>query len=661
MAIYKNTSGGKKESLILLVTILFLATALRFYYLGRGLGGNDENAMLLYFGYSPLQSIVTNYWDANNHIFHTLLVRVMGIWFGEENSIAIRLPTLLFGLAGLWMIYQIALELFNSPLIARMALLIATVNPTHIHYSQTARGYSLIIFFSAAIILLSLRVLHSEISLARGLLITICGVLSIYTVPTNIYFMFGLGTWVFAILFIPDTKMRFFKNKGERRIKGLFFLKVTVAIAGLTFIAYAPLARQLIDTISNHQIMNDENHWNSVSVLLPAILDKVFPDTLVLFLPLLIISLFYKNSQDHSYQSLPLVIFFLPFVINLLNGVGGYPRNYLYNFPLLVVFMATGMKKMGDLCGRLLKKTKASKWIALGICLVYCIFSVNILFQKYYPSLKAITSKEYSESILKHSQPHDLIAVQNPQNYIYARKKIKGNLTNILNDNRLSGFQLITPLNYDLFEYDPPPRKNIFSIIQRFWSSTNFKTFTLDKENKITRMTNSTFKSLIPDKTEELIQWKIFRGKGDISTIKMTGAQDQIALKLKTSSENIMIAKGSVPGVVSINKPSIAILVWTVKMDYKEEMIEPNLSAHVTSPSGPQTIQVKMGRINQGMNLYLSNNDGILSESNWFLRSSIGIIPPGNYSFSLWLSCKKDQTLIYDEFRLFVIELADKK
>jgi hypothetical protein len=592
----------------------------------------------------------------------------MGIWFGDDNSIAIRLPTLLFGLAGLWMIYQIALELFNSPLIARMALLIATINPTHIHYSQTARGYSLIIFFSAAIILLSLRVLHSEISLARGLLITICGVLSIYTLPTNIYFMFGLGTWILAILFIPDTKMRFFKNKEERRIKGLFFLKVTVAIVGLTFIAYAPLARQLIETISNHQIMNDENHWKSVFDLLTAILDKVFPDTLVFFLPLLIISLFYKNSKDHSYQflplvifSLPLVIFSLPLVINLLNVVGGYPRNYLYNFPLLVVFMATGMKKMGDLCGRLLKKTKDSQWIALGICLVYCIFSVNILFQKYYPSLKATTSNEYKESILKHSQPHDLIAVQSPQNYIYARKRIKENLTNILNDNRLSGFQLITPLNYDLFEYDPPPRKNIFSIIQRFFSSTNFKTFTIDKENKITRMTNSIHKSLIPEKTEELIQWEVFRGKGDISTIKMAGAKDQIALKLKTSSENIMIAKGSVPGVVSVNKISIAILVWTVKMDYKEEMIEPNLSVHVTSPSGPQTIQVKMGKINNGMNLYLSNNDGILSESNWFLRSSIGIIPPGNYSFSLWLSCKKDQTLIYDEFRLFVIELADKK
>ena len=567
---YKITSGGKKKSLIILATIFFLAAALRFYYMGRVLGGNDENAMLLYFGYSPVKSIVTNYWDVNNHIFHTLLVRIMGVWFGEENSIAIRLPTLLFGFAGLWMVYQIALELFNSTLIARMALLIATVNPAHVNYSQTARGYSLIIFFSAAIILFSLRVLHSEVSLARGLLLTICGVLSIYTIPTNIYFMFGLGTWVLAILLIPDPKKRFFKNKEERRVKGLFFLKVTVAIVVLTFIAYAPLAGQLIDTIRNHQILNVETHWNSVFVLVPAVLDKVFPDTLILFLPLLIISFFYKNSKNHLHQSLPLVVFFIPFVITLFNGVGGYPRNYLYNFPLLVVFMATGMEKMGDLCGQLLKKTKASQWIAIGLCLVYCIFSIIVLFKEYYPSLKTITGKVYSENILKNSQPHDLIAVQSPKNYIYARKRIKENLINILNDNHLSGFQLITPLNYDLFEYDPPPRKNIFSIIQRFWSSTNFKTFTLNKENKITRMTNSTYKSVISGKTEELIQWKIFRGKGDLSKIKMTGTQDQMALKLETSSDKIMIAKGSVPGVVSVIKPSIAILVWTVKLNYND-------------------------------------------------------------------------------------------
>ena len=181
MTPFQNIFSKKNSSLVLLTTLFILAAGLRAFHLDRGLGGNDENAMLLYFGYSPLNFIVTNYWDANNHIFHTILVRLMGIWFGEENSIAIRFPTFLFGLASLWIVYKIALEFFHSPLIARMALVIATLNPTHIHYSQTARGYSLIIFFSAAIILLSLKVLRSEISFGKGLLLTIYGFLSVYT------------------------------------------------------------------------------------------------------------------------------------------------------------------------------------------------------------------------------------------------------------------------------------------------------------------------------------------------------------------------------------------------------------------------------------------------------------------------------------------------
>jgi len=59
------------------------------------------------------------------------------------------------------------------------------------------------------------------------------------------------------------------------------------------------------------------------------------------------------------------------------------------------------------------------------------------------------------------------------------------------------------------------------------------------------------------------------------------------------------------------------------------------------------------------MNVYLGDN--FLESPNWFLRSSIGVITPGKYSFSIWLKCNKNQTLIYDEFRVFLIELADKK
>ena len=288
-------SDTKKASLILLATIFLLAIVLRSYQLDRVLGGDDENAMLLYFGYAPLQAIVTNYWDVNNHIFHTILVKLMGTWFGEENSTAIRLPSLLFGLASLWMIYRIALDLFNSNLIARMALLIAAVNPVHIHYSQTARGYALIIFFSAAMILLSLKVLSSEISRINGLLITVCGFLSVYTVPTNLYFLFGLAMWILVVLFLPDSQKKFFKNKEARRQKGFFFLKTALAIAFFCLVAYAPLLGQMIETIKNHQTLTVETQWHELSALIPGILEQVFPDRLLMFIPFLILGLYLKE------------------------------------------------------------------------------------------------------------------------------------------------------------------------------------------------------------------------------------------------------------------------------------------------------------------------------------------------------------------------------
>ena len=648
----------KKASLILLATIFLLAMVLRFYQLDRVLGGGDENAMLLYFGYAPLKAIVTNYWDVNNHIFHTILVRLMGTMFGEENSIAIRLPALLFGLASLWMVYRVALDLFNSNLIAQMALLIAAINPTHIHYSQTARGYSLIIFFSTVMILLSLKVLRSEASKTRGIVITLCGFLSVYTLPTNLYFLFGLATWVLVILFLPDSQKKFFKDKKERGQKGLFFLKIALGIAACCLAAYAPILSQVAETIKNHQTMTIETQWQDLSFLIPGILEKIFPDGLLIFIPLLILGLCYKNSLGHSYRSLFFIVFFLPLSFILINDLRGFPRNYLYNFPILIVFMAAGMAHAGDLCGRLFKNTDASRWTALGICAVYSILSVNVLFHKYYPSLKVSNGKEIQKNISQLTHSHDLIAVQNPVNYIYTRKQYRNNLINIYNSNRLNGFNLVAPKNYDLFKYAPGQGREVFQIIQKLWGQITFKTFNLGEENTMTLMTGPSSIPLIPDNFEESTQWEILNGKGTISKSKSGNTHDQLVLKLETSPENEMLAIRTIPNTVKVSKPSMVVLIWTVKMNYKELINQPALLVKLTSPKD-QYMQVAMGRINSGMNIYLG--DSFLTSSNWFLRSAIGIVPPGNHSFAIILKCNKNQTILYDEFRVFLIELADKK
>ena len=94
-----------------------------------------------------------------------------------------------------------------------------------------------------------------------------------------------------------------------------------------------------------------------------------------------------------------------------------------------------------------------------------------------------------------------------------------------------------------------------------------------------------------------------------------------------------MIVIGSVPGQVSVLKPSIVVLVWTVEMKYNEMIMQPIVAVKIATPNGPKTVQLNMGRINEGMNTYVSYGDGLFSSSDWFLRSSIGVIPPGNYDF----------------------------
>ena len=105
--------------------LILLGGVLRAYQLDRTLGGFDENHYLLYFGFTSLKEIVTSYFNASNHVFHTILMRLMMSAFGEDSEIAIRFPSFAAGIACLGMIYKLAELIFNSSAIARMALLIA--------------------------------------------------------------------------------------------------------------------------------------------------------------------------------------------------------------------------------------------------------------------------------------------------------------------------------------------------------------------------------------------------------------------------------------------------------------------------------------------------------------------------------------------------------
>ncbi|GJL78620.1 MAG: hypothetical protein NPINA01_16090 [Nitrospinaceae bacterium] len=60
--------------------------------------------------YSPISYIVTtiSHSFGGHHIFHTLILRMVVVLFGEENTLALRFPAFSAGLVCLWLSYKVA-------------------------------------------------------------------------------------------------------------------------------------------------------------------------------------------------------------------------------------------------------------------------------------------------------------------------------------------------------------------------------------------------------------------------------------------------------------------------------------------------------------------------------------------------------------------------
>ena len=94
------------------------------------------------------------------------------------------------------------------------------------------------------------------------------------------------------------------------------------------------------------------------------------------------------------------------------------------------------------------------------------------------------------------------------------------------------------------------------------------------------------------------------------------------------------------------------------KFDRKTLAYHPILIAQAEFNGTIQTFQMKTGKINDGINIQIKENPSSSETYHWFVRSAIGILPPGRYTFKIMLNCDAGQRILYDGLRLFFIELA---
>lgn len=148
-----------------LTAVLIIASALRLYGLNSEGLWLDE-AITWSRLKSGLRGMLTD-WDSERQ--GPLYMLAMWGWsklfgFGE---IALRLPSVLFGVLGVWAVYLLGEKLFNHSA-GLWGSSFAAVNPFLIHYSQEARPYTMWFWLSLLSIWYLLKVFEGEKGASRG-------------------------------------------------------------------------------------------------------------------------------------------------------------------------------------------------------------------------------------------------------------------------------------------------------------------------------------------------------------------------------------------------------------------------------------------------------------------------------------------------------------
>jgi hypothetical protein len=280
----------------------------------------DEIVTVINFVHVPFAQVVSTYGLANNHVLNSVLVNLVGAWWGTDPWL-LRLPALVFGIAGVWAFWWVAAAIWpRTPALAGTALFAASYH--HVYYTQNARGYSALIFF--------------------GLIATGC-VLRLATDARDgrpstrwrleLAYAAAIGLGLYAMLLMTFVVAGHgLMLLWHRRWRTLAVLACGVALAGAF---YAPMAASLVAYYRAHP---GDTGYPLLSLAFAQALAPIAPFLLAgaaVMLPI-VLRLWRRQPLAAGLLLAPLAF---NVAVPLLRGQGVYPRSFIYGLPVAYLLL----------------------------------------------------------------------------------------------------------------------------------------------------------------------------------------------------------------------------------------------------------------------------------------------------------------------------------
>lgn len=207
--------------------VVLMGAAVRVAYVGRP-AYLDESATFIDYARLPFGTIARTYFDPNNHVFYSLMMRASYLAFGFDLW-ALRLPALIAGVAVPLLVYLVGRRLYDRDVALLSAGMSAASAPL-IEYSVSGRGYAFVTVCYWALLWLA-DYQREQPARWRWAAFALVAALGFYTLPTMLYPMGAVALW--AAL-----------NIARERPRGLLGLMAAlVGGAALTVALYAPILR----------------------------------------------------------------------------------------------------------------------------------------------------------------------------------------------------------------------------------------------------------------------------------------------------------------------------------------------------------------------------------------------------------------------------------
>jgi hypothetical protein len=339
----RNNLPSKKESVVIGL-IVFIAAILRLQLISRPLE-YDEAYTYNEFARHSLNYILSEYYVVNNHIFHTILVKISTAIFGPQPW-AIRMPVFLSGLLIVFVGYQLAKKAFNNKTIGLISAFLLAILPILIDKSVSARAYTLIALFFLIGINIAYDVIRKNNSFAWALLCIITA-LGVFSNPIMLY--------PFIIIFLWLAICGFFKLFGseyKNMMHWLIKICVWAMVSGLiSIVFYSQIFRHYgILTVFNGNQVVDPLPYSKFFAQLPQFILFIYQDwkigiPKIIFFIILIV--YFASFLFKNYQLKELILFLvfplLTISFILLQRPTNIARVWLWMVPFLLIGSAAGI------------------------------------------------------------------------------------------------------------------------------------------------------------------------------------------------------------------------------------------------------------------------------------------------------------------------------